>query len=165
MQLDTHVRGLLDMLAASGRPKMWELAPADARKMALELTSMVEARGEIGRVENGTLPGPAEPLPYRAYTPVSSTAEKLPCIVYFHGGGWVFGYLDTHDGMCRRLANESSCCVVSIDYRLAPEHKFPAAVEDAYAATKWIAANGEGFGIDSARIVVAVCRRQSSRRC
>jgi acetyl esterase/lipase len=155
MQLDTHVRGLLDMLAASGRPKMWELAPADARKMALELTSMVEAREEIGRVENGTLPGPAEPLPYRAYTPVSSTAEKLPCIVYFHGGGWVFGDLDTHDGMCRRLANESGCRVVSIDYRLAPEHKFPAAVEDAYAATKWIAANGESFGIDSARIVVA----------
>ncbi len=155
MQLDPHVRGLLDMMAASGRPKMWEVTPIEARKMALELAQMVDAKEAIGRSENGALPGPAGPLPFRIYTPVAPTAEPLAGIVYFHGGAWVFGDLDTHDGMCRMLANESGCRVVSIDYRLAPEHKFPAAVEDAYAATQWVASNALEFGIDPARIAVA----------
>ena len=75
--------------------------------------------------------------------------------MYFHGGAWIFGNLDTHDCMCRTLTNASGCRIISVDYRLAPEHKFPAGVEDAYAAIKWVAANAPSIGIDPARIVVA----------
>ena len=155
MQLDTHVRNLLDMFANSGQPKIWDLPPADARKMALMLTQMVEGKEPIGKIEDGSLPGPRDALPFRTYTPASVGAEPPPCIVYFHGGAWIFGNLDTHDCMCRMLANASGCRVISIDYRLAAEHKFPAGVEDAYAATKWVAANASNIGIDPARIVVA----------
>ena len=155
MQLDTHVRNLLDMFADSGQPKIWELPPAQARDMALALTQMVEGKEPIGKMENGLLPGPEGPLPFRIYTPASADSEPLACIVYFHGGAWIFGNLDTHDCMCRMLANASGCRVISVDYRLAPEHKFPAAVEDAYAATKWVAANAPSIGVDPARIIVA----------
>jgi acetyl esterase len=155
MQLDTHVRNLLDMLANSGQPKIWELPPADARNMALALTQMVEGKEPIGKIENGSLPGAGGALPFRMYTPASIGAEPPACIVYFHGGAWIFGNLDTHDCMCRMLANASGCGVISIDYRLAPEHKFPAGVEDAIAATKWVAAKASDIGVDPARIVVA----------
>jgi acetyl esterase/lipase len=107
MQLDTHVRNLLDMFANSGQPKIWELAPAEARNMALALTQMVEGKEPIGKIENGSLPGPE-------YTPASAGAEPLACIVYFHGGAWIFGNLDTHDCMCRMLANASDCRVISV---------------------------------------------------
>ena len=86
---------------------------------------------------------------------VVSADEPLAGIVYFHGGAWIFGDLDSHDSRCRMLANESGCRVISIDYRLAPEHKFPAAVEDAYAATDWVAAHGSELAIDPARLAVA----------
>jgi acetyl esterase len=155
MQLDTNVRSLLDMLAASGQPKLWDLTPPDARNMALQLTSMVEGKEAIGKIENRTLPGPAGPLPFRVYTPVAANDEPSGGIIYFHGGAWVFGDLDTHDAMCRALANESGCRLVSVDYRLAPEHKFPAAVEDAYAATEWIAAHAAELAIDPACLAVA----------
>jgi acetyl esterase len=143
------------MLAASGQPKLWDLTPLDARKMALQLTSMVEGKEPIGKIENRTLPGPAGPLPFRVYKPVAANDEPSGGIIYFHGGAWVFGDLDTHDGMCRALANESGCRLVSVDYRLAPEHKFPAAVEDAYAATQWIAAHAAELAIDPACLAVA----------
>ena len=143
------------MLAASGQPKLWELTPVDARKMALELTRMVESKEAIGRIENSTMPGPGGTLAFRVYTPVGSADGPLAGIVYFHGGAWVFGDLDSHDSMCRMLANESGCRVISIDYRLAPEHKFPAAVEDAYAATQWVAAHASELSIDPARLAVA----------
>ena len=155
MQLDTNVKSLLDMLAASGQPKLWDLTPPDARKMALQLTNMVEGKEPIGKIENRTLPGPAGPLPFRVYTPVAANDEPSGGIIYFHGGAWVFGDLDTHDGMCRALANESGCRLVSVDYRLAPEHKFPAAVEDGYAATEWIAAHAAELAIDPACLAVA----------
>ena len=143
------------MMAASGRPKMWELSPVEARKMALELAQKVDAKEAIGKSENGNLPGPTGPLSFRIYSPVEPAAEPLAGIVYFHRGAWVLGDLDTHDGMCLMLANASGCRVVSIAYRLAPEHKFPAAVEDAYAATQWVASNALELGIDPARIAVA----------
>jgi acetyl esterase/lipase len=93
MQLDTHVRNLLDMFANSGQPKIWELAPAEARNMALALTQMVEGKEPIGKIENGSLPGPEGALPFRMFTPASAGAEPLACIVYFHGGAWIFGNL------------------------------------------------------------------------
>jgi acetyl esterase len=155
MTLDTHVKAFLDVLAAANRPKVWEVTPAEARNMALAFAEIVEAKGvPIGKVENGTLPGPAGAISFRVYTPVAS-AGQLAGIVYFHGGGWVFCNLDTHDAMCRTLANESGCRIVSIDYRLAPEHKFPAAVDDAYAATQWVAAHASELGIDRDRLAVA----------
>ena len=155
MELDTHVKGLLDMLAASGQPKMWEVPPAEARKMALALTQMVEGKEPIGKIDNGSLPGRSGSIPFRIYTPVAASAEPLPCLIYFHGGAWIFGDLDTVDCMCRMLANESACRVISIDYRLAPEHRFPAGVEDAYAAIEWVATNASTLSINPARIGVA----------
>jgi len=155
VQLDTNVRSLLDLLAASGQPKLWDLTPPDARKMALQLTGMVEGEKAIGKIENRTLPGPAGPLPLRIYAPSAAGDTPSGGIVYFHGGAWVFGDLDTHDAMCRALAKETGCRLVSVDYRLAPEHKFPAAVEDAYAATEWIAAHAAELGIDPAYLAVA----------
>jgi acetyl esterase len=155
VQLDTHVRNLLDIFAGSGQPKLWDLQPTEARKMVLALTPMVEGKEPISKVENGSLPGPSGSVPLRTYTPGVVSAEPLPCIVYFHGGAWVFGNLDTHDCMCRMLANASDCRVISVDYRLAPEHKFPAGVEDAYAATQWVATHASNIGIDPTRLVVA----------
>ena len=155
MQLDTHVRNLLDMFANSGQPKIWELPPAQARNMALALTQMVEGKEPIGKMENGSLPGPEGPLSFRIYTPASAGAEPLACIVYFHGGAWIFGNLDTTTACAGRSLTRVVAVVISVDYRLAPEHKFPAGVEDAYAAIKWVAANAPSIGVDPARIVVA----------
>jgi acetyl esterase len=107
---------------------------------------------EVARVENRTLPGPAGEIPVRIYAP--SERRGLPALVYFHGGGFVIGGLDTHDGTCRSLANAIGCTVVSVDYRLAPEHKFPAAPEDCYAATRWVAEKGAEIGVDGARIAI-----------
>ena len=155
MSLDPHVKGLLDMIAAAGRPKIWQLTPPEARQAFVALAKATDAKDvPIGRIDNGELPGPAGPLPFRVYTPVAPAAEPMAGIVYFHGGGFVIGNLDTHDGFCRMLANESGCRVISVDYRLAPEHKFPAAVEDAYAATKWVAEHAATLGIDPNRIAV-----------
>src|SRR5204863_2585455 len=95
----------------------------------------------IGRIENATLPGAAGPLAYRLYTPATTSAAVLPGLVFFHGGGFVIGDLDTHEGTCRLLANASGCRIVSVAYRLAPEHKFPAAIDDGLAAIGWVAAH------------------------
>ncbi len=101
------------------------------------------------------MPGPAGALGLRIYTPVEAGGPgALPVLVFFHGGGWVVGNLDTHDGLCRRLANAAGCLVVSVDYRLAPEARFPAAVDDAYAATRWVAARASSFGGDGTRLAV-----------
>jgi acetyl esterase len=95
-------------------------------------------------------------IPMRLYrgAAMACGGGKLPALVYFHGGGWVIGDLDTHDSLCRRLANAARCVVVSVDYRLAPEHKFPAAVEDCFAATAWVASEAEALGVDSERLAV-----------
>ena len=105
----------------------------------------------VARVEDRSVPGPAGPIPIRAYWP----AEGLrPGLVYFHGGGFVLGNLEMADRPCRELANGSGCVVVSVDYRLAPEHKFPAAPDDAYAVTRYVAEHAEEFGIDLDRLAV-----------
>jgi acetyl esterase len=155
MQLDTNARILLDMVAASGQPKLWDLAPPDARTKVIELTHMVECQEAIGKIENRTLPGPVGPVPFRVYTPAAAKDEPSGGIIYFHGGAWVLGDLDTHDCLCRILANESGCRLVSVDYRLAPEHPFPAAVEDACAATAWIAAHAAELAIEPTCLAVA----------
>jgi acetyl esterase len=155
MQLCKNARLFLDLVAASGEPKLWDLTPPEARKKVIELTRMVECQEAIGKIEDRTLAGPAGPLPFRVYTPLTANAEPSGGIIFFHGGAWVLGDLDTHDCLCRILANESGCRLVSVDYRLAPEHPFPAAVEDACAATAWIAAHAAELAIDPSCLAVA----------
>ena len=155
MQLCTNARFFLDLVAASGEPKLWDLTPAEARKKVIELTRMVECKEAIGKIENRILPGPAGPLPFRVYMPAAANDEPSGGVIFFHGGAWVLGDLDTHDCLCRILANESGCRVVSVDYRLAPEHPFPAAVEDACAATAWIADHAAELAIDPTCLAVA----------
>jgi acetyl esterase len=155
MPIDPAAKNLLDLLVAAGRPKVWQVGAIEGREGLRKLAQLADAKDvPIGRIENATWPGPAGPLAYRSYTPVDAAPEPLPALLYFHGGGFVIGDLDTHDGLCRLLANASGCRVISAEYRLAPEHKFPAAVEDAYAAARWVAANARGLGIDEDRIAI-----------
>src|SRR5689334_17959612 len=106
----------------------------------------------IARVDNRTIPGPAGEIPVRIYTPDGD--GPFPVLVFFHGGGWVICSLDSHDGICRALANGAGCVAVSVDYRLAPEHKFPAAPEDCFAATQWVAAHAGELHADPNRLAV-----------
>ena len=108
----------------------------------------------IAKVETRAIPGPGGELPVRVYTPAEAGSGPSPVLVYFRGGGWVIGDLDTHDGICRSLANRAACVVVSVDYRSAPEHRFPAAAEDCYAATVWVAEHAGAIGGDPSRLAV-----------
>jgi acetyl esterase len=152
MPLDPQAQALLDQLKALGAPPLNELSPPDARVAAQALGSLSGAPEAVAKVENRTISGPAGALPVRIYTPAGS--GPFPVLVFFHGGGWVIGDLETQDGPCRKLANGADCVVVSVNYRLAPEHKFPAAAADAYAATQWVAANAASINADAARIAV-----------
>jgi len=152
MPLDPQAQALLDQVKALGEPPLNELSAPDARVAAQRLGTLSGPPVAVARVENRTIPGPAGALPVRIYTPAGS--GPFPVLVYFHGGGWVIGDLDIQDGACRALANGAGCVVVSVGYRLAPENKFPAAPEDTYAATKWVAANTASIKVDPGRIAV-----------
>ncbi len=155
MSLDAIVKGLLDEMAASPMPKLWEVSPAQGREMYRMIANTMESQGiSIGKTENVSIPGPATPIQIRIYTPVASGGTALPVLVYFHGGGFVIGDLETHDPLCRALANETGAKVIAVDYRLAPEHKFPAAADDSYAAVKWVETNAASLGVDPNRIAV-----------
>lgn len=152
-RLHPEVRALLEMMDAQDAPPLEALDPVVARSARLEGMKMLGGEPEaLDRVEDLSIPGPGGDIPLRIYG--SEQGGLRPALVYFHGGGFVFGNLDTHDAVCRAIAKESGATVVSVDYRLAPEHKFPAAVEDSYAATVWVAANAERLGIDVNRIAV-----------
>jgi len=152
MPLHSQCKAFLDSLAAAGGPPIEQLPVPDARTVAL---AMIEAGGPeepVANVENRTVPGPARPIPIRIYRP--SMEASLPALLFFHGGGFVICNLDTHDRQCRALANASGCAVVSVDYRLAPEHAFPAAPEDAYAATRFVSEHAAELGLDASRLAV-----------
>jgi acetyl esterase len=152
-KLYPEVRALLEASEAEGGPAMETLSPAEARQAAIDALKATGGQPEeIGRVEDTTIPRPAHPIPIRIYTPAGT--GPFPGLVYFHGGGWVVCDLDTHDAVCRAIARRAGAVVVAVDYRLAPEHKFPAAVEDCYAATEWVAANAARLGVDPRRIAV-----------
>lgn len=154
MSLDVHVRKLLEQMAALKLPKMYEIGPQAARA-AMRAGIFRGGDTPIGKSEDRGIPGPGGSILLRVYTPVGLTdAQTLPGLMFFHGGGFVIGDLETHDDLCRALANGSGCRVVSVDYRLAPEHPFPAAVEDCWAATQYVAAHAAEFGIDPARLAV-----------
>jgi acetyl esterase len=148
MPLDPELATMLDFLAAAGAPPMWQESPAEARAgfralcVDLRDPSLLPA---MAQVEDRTVPGPAGELPVRIYRPISEQTA-LPTVAFFHGGGWVIGDLDTHDLTCRTIAQEAEAVVVSVDYRLAPEHPFPAAAEDALAAARWIAEHLDQLG-------------------
>lgn len=154
MAVDPQIIAMLERIAAvSGDTAPAErLAPAEARRaMAAVLPLLNEHAPAVGRVEDRTLPGAEGPIAARVYDP--GTPDPSPAIVYIHGGGWVLCDLDSHDGVCRELAQRSGLKVVSLGYRLAPEHPFPAALEDCIAAVRWLAARGRDWGID--RLVIA----------
>jgi acetyl esterase len=151
MPLDPEAEAMLAAMSAAGEIDPFQLEPEQLREA---FTSMGgEAEGpEVARVEMQEVAGPNGPIPVRVYTPPG--AGPKPGLVFFHGGGWVLCNLDTHDGTCRELALGADCVVVSVDYRLAPEAKFPAAPEDCYAATQWTFLEAERLGIEPDRIAV-----------
>jgi acetyl esterase len=135
MALHPQVRAMLDQIEESGLPELYELSPVDARAQAKLMTELVGPGPEVAGVSEFSIPTTGGEIPARRYVP----ADAAGVILWIHGGGWVICDLDTHDAMCRLLANESGCEVVAIDYRLAPEHPFPAPLEDCWDALRWVA--------------------------
>ena len=131
------------------------LSPEAARAQRRGRHVPPERADDVARVRDLGIEGPGGNVPVRIYEPDGTGTGPRPAIVYFHGGGWVVGSLDSHDPLCRTLANAAGAVVVSVDYRLAPEHAFPAAAEDAYAATAWVAARAAELGVDPERVAVA----------
>lgn len=155
MPLDPLLKAFLDQMETQGGPKLWELDPPAARELFTALLQLAGPKDiPIGRVASLAVPGPAGEILARSYTPVAGGGDPMPALVFFHGGGFVIGSVDTHDGLCRMLANMSACRVISIEYRLSPEHKFPAAVEDAFVAVTWIEKNAAQLGVDANRLAV-----------
>ncbi len=155
MPLDPQVQAVLDAAKKANVAELWQLTPHDARAEYLRRTNRLKIDVDIHRFEDREIDGPAGQIPIRIYTPREPKPnEKLPVLVWYHGGGYVIGDLDTHDSVCRALANEADCIVVAVDYRLAPEHKFPAAVDDCEAALKWVAKHAPEINADGARIAV-----------
>jgi acetyl esterase len=155
--LDADAAAVFTAFQEAGRPPYETVSPTEARELYLRGRTVTNPEPpELLSVAPLKIPSPTGSIPARLYTP--KTLRKAnglaPCLVFFHGGGWVIGDLDSHDVVCRKLAHEGELIVISVDYRLAPEHKFPAAVDDAIAATKWIAANGGQLGIAPSRLMV-----------
>jgi acetyl esterase len=148
---DPQVKNVLDKMAAAGVAQPTTVA--DVRKAYLFYPKLSGSPEHVFRTEDREIPGPAASIGVRVYTP--SATSGLPILVFFHGGGFVAGSLDTHDTPLRSVANRCECIVVSVAYRLAPENKYPAAPEDAYAATRWVAEHGSEIGGDPHRIAVA----------
>src|SRR5260221_10520517 len=152
MPLNPQAKAFLDQAAASGAPPLNALPVAEARKVLVALFAPPQ-KEPVPQIEDRKISGPGgSQIPIRLYTPAGN--GPFPILVYFHGGGWVLGDIESHDGTSRELANKAQFIVVSVDYRLAPEHKFSAAPEDCYTAAKWVALNAPSFYGDPARIAV-----------
>ena len=153
MPLDARAKRFLDTLAALNPPSALSLSAAERRNALKHLLSFAGPSEAVSAVEDHALSGPAGALAVRLYAPAGApSGQILPGLIYFHGGGLVAGTLETHDPICRSLANASGCRLVSVDYRLGPESRFPAALEDGYAAAAWIAAQAKDLGIDAQRL-------------
>jgi acetyl esterase len=149
-----EIRSLLDQQATSGRPPLHHQSVEQARAFHVaDAAALNGPPAPVAAVADRLVPGPAGELPVRVYTPEGS--PPFPIVVFFHGGGWVVGTLDTYDPLCRALAAVTPAVVVSVDYRLAPEHRWPAAVEDAYAATMWASRHAAELGGAQHRLAVA----------
>src|SRR6185369_2077325 len=156
MALDPESQRLLDLMAAANRPAWITLTAPQAREQYLSTRAGAQGPRPGGvSVNDRTIAGPAGPIRARLYRPESASPEaKLPALVFAHGGGWVFGNLDSHDVLCAQLAIEAGIAVFAVDYRLAPEARFPGAFDDVVAGLKWVAANGPSLGIDAARLAI-----------
>jgi len=153
MPLDPQVEELLGQFRSLGFPGFASMQVEDARAL---FAAMERPAGEpVGGVEDRTVPGPGGEIPVRLYRPLEPAGAGAPIVVFFHGGGWTVGSIDGHDLLCRALTNRARCVLVSVDYRLGPEHRFPAAVDDAWAATVWAAEHAAELGADPGRLVVA----------
>lgn len=146
----------LNLLSANRRAPTHLLSVEEARQVALQNVRLNGDPPPVARVENRAIPGPGGDIPIRVYWPRELAGEeRIPVTLYFHGGGWVVGDLDTHDTHARRFALAAQCVVVAVDYRLAPEHRFPAAVDDCYAVLRWLKENAPHLGADRRKIAVA----------
>lgn len=151
--IDPEARAYLEATAALGLAPLAQQGAVVARRNNRErAASLAGTLEEVARIEAGSLPGPGGPLAFRLYAPAADAPQ--PVLLYLHGGGWVVGDLDTHDSVCRALARRAECAVVSLDYRLAPENPFPAAVEDGWAGLQWLHHHATEIGIDAGRIAV-----------
>jgi acetyl esterase len=154
MPVHPQAQAVLDLLEQFGVKNISDFPVEGARQLIVQMNAEAP-RAEVAEARDITIPGPAGDIPARLYRPQGSAADDtLPVLVYYHGGGWTIGDIDTHDATTRLLANRAGIAVVSVDYRLAPEHVFPAAVDDCFAATQWIATNGSELGVDGSRLAV-----------
>ena len=152
MPLDPQAQHVIDAMAALNLKPVEESTPAEARESIRTRTAALGPFPDVAAVVDHRVPVSGGEIIVRAYSPGGPGPH--PALVYYHGGGWVIGDLYTHDGLCRSITNAARCAVLSVDYRLAPESKYPVAVEDSYAALLWIVANAERLGIDRRRIAV-----------
>jgi acetyl esterase len=152
MPLDPQVAALLQELAALGAPKLPTLSPSEARKQTELMRPLAGDPIAVGSVRDITIPVDGAEIGGRVYTPEGEGPH--PVVVFFHGGGWVICNLDTHDNVARAICRDADAVVVSVDYRMGPEHRFPTAVHDCFAATKWVAANASSLGADGDRLAV-----------
>jgi len=154
MPLDPNVKTMLDQMASIGAPPLHTLTVAEARVSMDLMTAMMGPGEDVGRVYDGTIDAAGQELPVRVYRSAALRPGPAPTLVFYHGGGFVLGGLTSHDRDCRALANRGRCQVIAVDYRLAPEHPFPAAVEDAIAALDTIVARAGELDVDADRIAV-----------
>jgi acetyl esterase len=155
--LHPQAKALLDLIAERGLPPMQSLSPVEARLFYRDRRALTQPEPPpVAEIAELSADGPHGAIPLRLYRPTrrSDDPAPLPVLVYFHGGGWTIGDLDTHDVLCRQLANASGCALVSVDYRMGPEHRFPAAVDDSLAATYWVRRHAAELGVDPARLAV-----------
>jgi acetyl esterase len=155
--LDPDAAAVYKAFQDAGRPAYETLTPPEAREFYNQARFVSNPEPPaLEKAENISIPAPHGAIPARLYTPKTLRKKDglAPCLVFFHGGGWVIGNIETHDVVCRKLAHEGELLVLSVDYRLAPEHRFPAAVEDSITATKWAADNAKQLGIDASRLMV-----------
>lgn len=153
MPVHPEVQQLLTALAEQGAPPFEEMTVPQAREATTAFEGLQGDPEDVAKVDDRAVPGPAGEIPIRIYTP--SGDGPFPIVVYYHGGGWVIGNLETVDRPCRALANAAGAVVVSVDYRLAPEHRYPAAFDDAFAATAWVAEHAAELNGDASRLAVA----------
>ena len=156
MTFDPDVQIILDMIRLAGRPPFEALTPDEARQAYIASRAVLGPEPQPVAVSRElSCPGPHGAIRLRLYRPAGAEAgQVLPAMVYYHGGGWLLGSLDSHDAVCRHFANAAHCAVVSVDYRMAPEHKFPAAVDDCAAATRWVIEQAGALEIDPAYVAV-----------
>ncbi|OYU27416.1 MAG: alpha/beta hydrolase [Burkholderiales bacterium PBB2] len=147
--------GVLERIHRAKRPAFHSLSPKQARIAYLMGAEILDLpRAPVARVENLQVPGAEGPLAARLYAPQTPDEARLPVLLYLHGGGFTIGSIDTHDSLCRQLALRSGVAVLSLNYRLAPEHRFPAAVDDCWAVMRWLAENADSLGLDGSRLAV-----------